>query len=639
MLNTLSAPPPVRPGDDAEARKPGDFTATPRMLFLCLLAAGIGVLSAYVALTLLRLIGLFTNLFYFHRISTDLVRPADTPLGWIAFLVPIAGTLLIGLMARFGSERIRGHGIPEALEAILIRGSRVEPKVAILKPLSAAISIGSGGPFGSEGPIIMTGGAFGSIVAQFFRLTSAERKTLLVAGAAAGMSATFASPIAAVLLAVERLLFEWKPRSLVPVALASATAMLLRHYLLGPGPLFPVPAHAAFVGPWGLAACLGVGLAAGGLSTLLTWSVYRSEDFFKKLSIHWMWWPAIGGLAIGLGGLVFPRALGVGCDVIESLLRGELHGPEALLLIGVKWAIWAIALGSGTSGGVLAPLLMLGAALGSLESRFLPNEGAGFWPLVSMGAILGGTMRSPLTGVLFTLELTHDFSALLPLLVAVTTAHAFTVLVLRRSILTEKVERRGFHVTREYSIDPLEVLFVEEVMQAGILTLSGDLPAHDALQRMESDDRTRNQLIYPVVGQDDFLIGVVTLSGLRSRLLSRPRGSQSPPLVRFVRTDPVTALAKEPLRNIVYRMARLGLTRLPVVTGEFPRKLVGIITLTDLLKARTQHLEEEERRERVLPLPFAPADVGTTRRYLGRNEKAPEVSGGGDPEGGGSQTA
>src|SRR5689334_1603793 len=242
------------------ARRLGDFTATARILPICLLAIAIGALSAYVALALLKLIGLFTNLFYFHRLATDLLRPADTTLGWVSVFVPIGGALLIGLMARFGSDRIRGHGIPEALEAILIRGSRVEPKVALLKPLSAAISIGSGGPFGSEGPIIMTGGAFGSIVAQFFRLTAAERKTLLVAGAAAGMSATFASPIAAVLLAVELLLFEWKPRSFVPVALASATAMLLRRYVLGPGPLFPVPPHSAEAGPMVLLGCLGVGL-------------------------------------------------------------------------------------------------------------------------------------------------------------------------------------------------------------------------------------------------------------------------------------------------------------------------------------------------------------------------------------------
>ncbi|MBV8879998.1 MAG: chloride channel protein, partial [Planctomycetaceae bacterium] len=411
----------------------GDFTATPRLLLLCVFALAIGAVSTAVAFALLKLIGLFTNLFYFHRISTDLMRPADSLLGIASVAVPVVGALLIGLMARFGSDRIRGHGIPEALEAILIRGSRVEPKVALLKPLSAAISIGSGGPFGSEGPIIMTGGAFGSIIAQCFRLTAAERKTLLVAGAAAGMSATFASPIAAALLAVELLLFEWKPRSFVPVALASAMAMFLRRPLLGSGPLFPVPPHVESLTGTALLACAFVGLCAGGLSALLTYSVYASEDLFKKLPIHWMWWPAIGGLVIGIGGLIFPRALGVGYDVIESLLNGQMTPHETLLLVVVKWTIWAVALGSGTSGGVLAPLLMLGAALGGLLSPYLPAHGVGFWPLISLGAILGGTMRSPLTGIMFTLELTHDLNSMMPVLVAVTVAHAFTVLLLPRS--------------------------------------------------------------------------------------------------------------------------------------------------------------------------------------------------------------
>jgi CIC family chloride channel protein len=267
-------------------------------------------------------------------------------LGGLVVIVPVIGGGIIGLMARYGSDRIRGHGIPEAIESILINGSRVEPKVAILKPLSSAIAIGSGGPFGAEGPIIMTGGAFGSLVAQFLHLTSAERKTLLVAGAAAGMSATFAAPLASVLLAVELLLFEWKPRSFVPVAIASATAAAARRYLLGLGPLFPVHVHPSFIGPWGLAGCLAAGLGAGLLSMLMTLAVYASEDFFQKhMPIHWMWWPAIGGLAIGFGGLLFPQALGVGYDTIGALLRGDVARTTLLGILLVKSSIWAIALG------------------------------------------------------------------------------------------------------------------------------------------------------------------------------------------------------------------------------------------------------------------------------------------------------
>ena len=451
----------------------GDFTTTARLIPISAAAIGIGILSAFVACALLRLIAFFTNALYYGRVSTVFRSPAANHLGWVAVLIPVAGGLFIGLMARYGSERIRGHGIPEALESILINGSKVQPRLAILKPVSAAISIGSGGPFGAEGPIIMTGGALGSVISQLFRLTAAERKTLLVAGAAAGMSATFATPIAAVLLAVELLLFEWKPRSAIPVALASATADAARRYTLGLGPLFPVPHHAIFIGPQGLLGCVLAGLLAGGLSALLTIGVYAAEDSFMKLPIHWMWWPAIGGLAVGLGGMIFPQALGVGYDTIQSLLQGDV--PRAVIagVLLVKSAIWVISLGSGTSGGVLAPLLMMGAALGGVEAMFLPNEGAGFWPLISMGAILGGTMRAPFTAILFALELTHDVNVLLPLLVAAMLAHGTTVLLLKRSILTEKVARRGFHLTREYATDPLEVLLVREAMRTEARRASG----------------------------------------------------------------------------------------------------------------------------------------------------------------------
>src|SRR6516162_9558206 len=312
--------------EDRHQEELGDFTTTLRVLPISALAIGIGVLCAYVALALLRLIGLFTNIFYYGQWSTRLISPAGNHLGWYSVLVPVVGGLIVGLMARYGSERIRGHGIPEAIEAILINGSRVEPKVALLKPISSAISIGSGGPFGAEGPIIMTGGAFGSMAAQFFHLTSTERKTLLVAGAAGGMAATFASPIAAAMLAAELLLFEWKPRSIIPVALASTTAAVVRRYLLGLGPLFPVPAHPAVVSPEGLFFCAIAGVLAGVLSTLLTNFVYWAEDSFFKLPIHWMWWPAIGGLCIGIGGLLFPGALGVGYETIGALLQGEVMG-------------------------------------------------------------------------------------------------------------------------------------------------------------------------------------------------------------------------------------------------------------------------------------------------------------------------
>jgi H+/Cl- antiporter ClcA len=596
-------------GMETRAEKLADFTATPRMIWLSTLAIGIGLASAFIAWALLRLIGLVTNVAFYQRWSSAMVSPAGNQLGAWVIAVPVVGALVIGVMARYGSERIRGHGIPEAIEAILINGSRVEPRVALLKPLSSAISIGTGGPFGAEGPIIMTGGAFGSMIAQLFRLSSTERKTLLVAGAAAGMSATFAAPVSAVLLAVELLLFEWKPRSLVPVALASVTAGAARRYILGLGPLFPVPAHPVFIGPQGLLGCVLAGVLAGVLSALLTAAVYASEDLFRLLPIHWMWWPAIGGVVIGLGGLIFPQALGVGYDTIGALLQGDVPHRMIVGILMVKSVIWAVSLGSGTSGGVLAPLLMMGGALGGVESMFLPFEGAGFWPLVSMGAILGGTMRSPFTGVIFALELTHDVNMLLPLLLAVTIAHAFTVLTLRRSILTEKVSRRGYHLSREYATDPLEILFVRDVMRTNIVALPADIPVREVAASIHADTgakaHPKGQLLYPLVDRDGTLAGVMTRNGLQEVLQDGAAGDR--PLREMARQDPMVASAGEPLRLVVYRMAETGLTRFPVVDSPSSGKLAGMVSLNDLLRARTRDLEEERRRERVLRLhlPFA----------------------------------
>ncbi len=534
------------------ASKLSDFNASPRIAFVSAIAIGVGVCAAFVALALLRLIGLFTNLFYFQRLGLSLASPADAGLGAWALLIPVAGGLIIGLMARYGSDRIRGHGIPEALEAILINQSRMEPRVAVLKPLSSAISIGSGGPFGAEGPIIMTGGAFGSLIAQHLHLTSMERRTLLVAGAAAGMSATFAAPLAAVLLSVELLLFEWRPRSFVPVALASAAAAATRHYIIGAGPLFPVAGQPAFAGPGGLLSCMLVGLIAGIVSLLLTGAVYAAEDAFGRLSLHWMWWPALGGLAVGAGGLIFPGALGVGYSNIESLLGGDTSLRLIVGILVVKSAIWAISLGSGTSGGVLAPLLMIGAALGGLEARVLPSEAAGFWPLISMAAILGGTMRSPLTAIVFAIELTHNVDVMYPIAVATFVAYGFTVVAMRRSILTEKVSRRGFHVSREYGVDPLELLLVRDVMQPALLR--GEANGHG-------------------------------------------RGDAAPAAETGIYAHP-----DEPMRHALQRMVESGAASLPVRDPE-AGGVVGQVSLTSLITVRRRVHEQEHVRERRYRLP------------------------------------
>ncbi|HET7095429.1 MAG TPA: chloride channel protein, partial [Thermomicrobiales bacterium] len=499
-----------------------------------------------------------------------------------------------------GSDRIRGHGIPEALEAILIGGSRVEPRVAILKPISSAISIGSGGPFGAEGPIILTGGAVGSLIAQFFSMTDAERKTLLVAGASAGMAATFGTPVAAVLLAVELLLFEFKPRSLVPVAVACAAAAIARRYLLGMPPLFPTPPHPLALSPQTLAACVVAGLVAGALSSLMTMAVYAAEDFFFRLPIHWMWWPALGGIAIGVGGLIYPPALGVGYDVIGTMLAGKAPIEMFIGVLFVKTAIWSIALGSGTSGGVLAPLLMIGGAMGGLEALGFPANGPGFWPLIGMAAILGGTMRAPLTGVVFTLELTHDVNLLLPLLVATTVAYAFTVLAMKRSILTEKVSRRGFHLTREYSVDPLELTLTRQAMRTDVVALPASLPLTD-LPALREQGGMR-QGLYPVIDDQGDLVGVVSRSDLQ-QLTTEPH----PPgatLAEWARRDPIVAYPDELVRNVVARMATTGRTRFPVVSPDDQHRLVGMIGLVDVLGVRELAERAEHDRERVLRLRF-----------------------------------
>ena len=581
----------------------GDFTTDRRVLLLSAIAVALGIIAAYLAVVLLALIAFFTNLFFYQRISMAAASPVGHMLGWMVVLVPVVGALIVGIIARYGSDKIRGHGIPEAIESILLRGSRVEPRLAFLKPVSAAIAIGSGGPFGAEGPIIMTGGAVGSLVAQFFHLTSAERKTLLVAGAAAGMSATFSTPLAAVLLAVELLLFEWKPRSFIPVALASATAAVARRYLLGLGPIFPVPPHPAFIGFNGIMGCVVAGIGAGLLSIIMTQAVYAAEDAFHRLPIHWMWWPAIGGVVIGIGGLLFPQALGVGYDTIGALLQGDVPRRIILGVLLVKSTIWAVSLGSGTSGGVLAPLLMMGGALGGVEAMFLPSLGGGFWPLVSMAGVLGGTMSAPITGMIFAVELTHDLNMVLPVVIAGTVSYTITVLTLRRSILTEKISRRGYHLTREYHIDPFEILFVREVARTNVVALPASAIVADVRKLVgESTRESRRQRLYPLVDAGQRLVGVVARSQLEQSLRD---GAPDVRVADLAEPATIVAYPDETLRGVVQRMAETGFTRFPVVERGADRKLIGMISLTDLLEGRRQNLDAEHRRERVLSLRLA----------------------------------
>nr|WP_271300928.1 chloride channel protein [Sphingomonas sp. CV7422] len=404
------------------------------MLMLAGLALVVGSGGAAAAWLLLKLIALATNLAWYDHASFAPVSIVPAAHGVRTLLVPVAGSMVIGLMARFGSEKICGHGIPEAIEAILFGQSRLSPKVAVLKPVSAAVSIGSGGPFGAEGPIIMTGGAIGSLLAQCFHLSAAERKTLLVAGAAAGMTAIFGTPVAAMLLAIEVLLFEWKPRSFVPVTVAALAAIAWRPLMIGSGPMFPLVAP-MMIDATTLVGAAALGVVVGVLASSLSSALYRIEDGFHRLPVHWMWWPALGALVVGIGGLIDPRVLGAGYDNIQALLDGSMVARAIVLLLVVKAIVWVVALGSGTSGGILAPLLMLGAAVGALAGHWLPG-GVGLYAMAGMAAMMSASMRAPLTAAVFAVELTGRLDALPVAAAASVAGYAIAVLVLRRSIQT-----------------------------------------------------------------------------------------------------------------------------------------------------------------------------------------------------------
>jgi H+/Cl- antiporter ClcA/CBS domain-containing protein len=574
----------------------GDFSRDSRVILLSLMAVGIGIISALIAYALVWLIGLITNLSFYQRVSAEFTSPANNHLGLLVIIPPVIGGLIIGLMARYGSEQIRGHGIPEALEAILIGRSRIGLKVALLKPLSSALSIGTGGPFGAEGPIIMTGGAFGSLFAQAFNLSTAERKTLLVAGAAGGMAAIFATPVAAVLLAVELLLFEWKPRSFIPVAFASITAALLRVFLMGNGPIFGIPPHPQLSGVEVIYA-LAVGIVAGLGSSVLTILVYAFEDWFRKLPIHWMWWPIIGGLFVGLGGIISPQSLGVGYDTIRSLLAGHVVVTALIILLVVKTLIWSLALGSGTSGGVLAPLMIIGGALGALEGHFIPAGDVGLWVLISMAAMMGGTMRAPFTAMVFALELTHDLNVLPALLVACVAADAVTVLLMRRSILTEKVARRGHHLTREYSVDPLELIRVREVMDPRPEIIPPTMTLSEFADEFMFANRIVKHQGFLVADAPDKLIGIFTKSDVVNHLMKQDLEPDAS-IVEICDRNPVVTYADELLSQATTKMLRRKVGRLPVVDRQDQRKLVGYLGRTEVLEARKQVLYEEYVRER-----------------------------------------
>jgi len=572
-----------------------DFTVNPRVFFISALACVVGLFASFIAVALIWLINLVTNVAFFGRFSTEASSPANSHLGLGLILVPVVGSLIIGLMARYGSEKIRGHGIPEALEAILLGRSRLDAKVAVLKPLSSAISIGTGGPFGAEGPIIMTGGAFGSLFAQLFELSANERKTLLVAGAAAGMSAIFGTPLAAIMLALELLLFEWKPRSLVPVAIASITAGIARYFLLGAPPIFPV-IHHPVLSPSTLWLAAVVGLAVGFASAGLTVLVYFFEDRFSQLPIHWMWWPALGGLVVGVGGLIEPRVLGVGYDTIHALLNGTVSSPDLVKIAVVKALVWAVALGSGTSGGVLAPLLMMGGAVGTLLAPWLAPNDLPLCALLGMASMMAGTMRTPFTAIFFAVELTHDFQCMPHLLVGAIAALFVTVLLMRRSILTEKIARRGHHVSREYSVDLFQLLRVKEVMAKEPPSAPASMTVAELADLIAEDVAPYAQRHgLPLVDEQGSLAGMITRADIM-RALRNGKGEDT--LLNAGNRDLVVTSPDELLSEAAAKMLGARIGRLPVVDPADPTKLVGYLGRGEFILGYEKSHQEEHQRER-----------------------------------------
>jgi len=572
-----------------------------RVAFIGLLAAALGVVAGYLAEALIRLIGLVTNLAYYHRWSTGFASPAGHHLGWPVIFIPAAGGILVGLMARYGSQAIRGHGIPEAMEQVLLNESRIPARLTLLKPVSAAIAIGTGGPFGAEGPIIATGGALGSLLGQVLSTTALERKTLLAAGAAAGMAATFGSPVSAVLLAVELLLFELRPRSIIPVALASVAATGVRFSLVGIKPVFPMPLLSTPNG-LSLAIYIAIGALVGVASVYVTRAVYWIEDAFEHLPIHWMWWPALGGLAVGGIGYFVPRTMGVGYDNIQAILSANLLGTGLLVLCLAKFLSWSIALGSGTSGGTLAPLFTIGGALGALVGGLLtlalPKVGVDprICALVGMAAIFAGASRAMLASAVFAFEITLQPLGLLPLLGGCSAAYLLSALMMKHSIMTEKLARRGVRVPEEYSADFLDQILVKEAASKQVVTLDAGQSLAEARKWIEAGADGATHHGFPVVDEKGLVIGVLT----RRDLLEAPHAPESA-LRDLIHRELAVAFEGNSLREAANHMVREGVGRLPVL-GE-GSSLVGILTRSDLLEAHATRLKSSEVAQRTFQAP------------------------------------
>ncbi len=583
---------------DIRLAEPAQF----RMVLMSFLAAGVGLLAGLIAFVLYKLIGLFTNIFFYHRFVADFISARHNQLGLWVIPVPVIGGIIVGFMAKYGSSKIKGHGIPEAMEAVMVNRSRIEPRVAILKPLSAAIAIGTGGPFGAEGPIIQTGGAVGSLVGQVLHTTASERKVLLACGAAAGMAATFNTPIAGVILAIELLLFEFKARSFIPLVVASTLATAVHMQLLGAGPMFKVTAmdfgipHAL---PFYLLLGLVCGLAAVGFSKLLYWT----EDQFEKLPVDELWWPAIGALGLGIIGYFVPRILGVGYDTIGDILNANLAWKLLLVVMVAKAAALVISLGSGTSGGLLAPMFMSSAAMGGVfamgVNRMLPaaNLSAGAFALVAMGAVFGAASRATFSFIIFAFEITRDYNSVLPLMLVSVIADGVAMwLMPRASIMTEKLARRGLHIHQDYEADVLQQVRVAETMDQDVPTLPAAMKVgelSDLIVRRDPAVSRHQGLV--ILDSNGKLAGVITRGDVMRALDADPSGALT--VLDAGSREVVVAYADETLHDASAKMLRNNIGRLPVVDRKDPRRVVGYLGRPGIMAARLRRLDEEHVRE------------------------------------------
>jgi len=562
-----------------------------RILFISVLAVLIGACISAIAKLLVDLINLITNISFHHQFSFAHSTPATNSYGLLVIVVPVIGGIIVGLMAMYGSKAIRGHGIPEAMEQILTNKSKIRPSITFLKPISAAISIGTGGPFGAEGPIIATGGALGSTLGQILKITHHERKILLAAGATAGMSAIFGTPIAAIFLAIELLLFEFSPRSIIPVALACITGSAGHHLLFDSGPVFPMP-FVAVPGNEALAVYSGIGILMGLLSAFITKIVYWIEDSFEKLPIHWMWWPAIGGIAVGIVGYFAPRTLGVGYDNITDLLSGKMVFHVVIALCILKFISWAIALGSGTSGGTLAPLLTIGGAtgilLGTVAISFFPNAGVvlPLSALIGMSAIFAGASRALLTSIIFAIESTDQANALLPLLAACVASYLVSFFLMKNTIMTEKIARRGVRTPNSYEPDILDRLSVQQVAESKGTVFSANATIQEVrywLRRNKSEHRN----YFIIVHDDGSFKGIVSSSNLFSM-----HHSPDAQIGSLIKRKPLAVTASDSLKMAVEMMAKENLDVLPVVSSS--NKVSGILSYRNILSAYRHRFEEHE---------------------------------------------